>query len=91
MLVEIGPIKLRERVRVFREMGRHPIHDHADPGTMTRVDKMPQFIRRAEATCRRVVIRHLITPRTFERVLRHRHQFDMGVAHLEDIRQKSVG
>ena len=78
-------------MNILREMRRHPIHDHADSGLMTAVDKMAKLIRLSETTGRRKIIRHLITPRTFERVLRHRHQFDMGVAHLEDIRQKSVG
>ncbi len=34
VFVEIGAVKFRQRVRVLREMRRHPIHDHADAGLM---------------------------------------------------------
>ena len=49
---------------------------------MTSIDEMPELIRRAEAAGRRVVIRHLIAPRTFERMLRYRHQLEVRVTHL---------
>ncbi len=58
------------------------------PGLMAFVDEMPELVRRAEAARRRVVIRDLITPRPFERMLRHRHQLDVRVAHLDHVRQQ---
>ena len=40
VFIEIGAIKLGQRMRIFRKMRRHPIHDHADVGLMALVDKM---------------------------------------------------
>ena len=91
VLVEIGAVELGQRVRVFREMRRHPIHDHADPGLMTFVDEMPELVRSSEPARRRVIIRDLITPRTFERMFGDRHQLDVGVTHLEHVRDQRLG
>ena len=87
VFVKIGAVEFREPVRVLRKMRRHPIHDDADAGLMALVDKMTELIRTAVPARRRVVIRHLITPRTFERMLRHGHELDVGVTHLENVRQ----
>ena len=89
VLVEIGAVEFGQPVRVLREMRRHPIHDHADAGLMTFVDEMTELVRRSEAAGRRVIICDLITPRTFERMLRDRHQLDVGVTHLEHVRQQA--
>jgi len=86
VLVEIGAVEFRERVRVFRKMRGHPIHDHADAGLMTFVDKMVEFIRRAEPAGGREVVCDLITPGTFERILSDRQQFDVRVTHFEHVR-----
>ena len=90
VLVEIRAVEFREAMRVLRKMRRHPIHDHADAGLMTAIDEMAELVRSSEAAGRRVITRHLITPRTFERMLRDRQQLDVGVAHLEDVRQQRV-
>ena len=82
VFVEIRAVEFRERMRVLRKMRRHPIHDHADAGLMTSIDEMPELVRRSEPAGRRVVIRDLIAPRTFERMLRHRHQLDVRVTHF---------
>ena len=82
VLVEIGAVEFREPVRVLRKMRRHPIHDHADAALMAAIDEMPELIGIPEAAGRRVIIRDLITPRTFERMLRHRQQLDVRVAHF---------
>ena len=90
VLVEIGAVEFRQPVRVLWKMRRHPIHDHADAGLMTFVDEMAELIRRAEPARRRVIIRDLITPRTFERMLRDRHELDVGVAHFEHVGQQRL-
>ena len=87
VFVEIGAVKFRQRVRVFREMRRHPVHEHANPGAMAGIDEMAQLIRSPEAARRRVIIRHLIAPRAFEGMLGDRQQLDVGEAHLEHVRQ----
>ena len=89
VLVKIGAVEFGQPMRVLREMRRHPVHNHADAGLVTAVDEMPELVRRAEAAGRRVIIGDLITPGTVERMLRHRHQLDVGVAHLEDIRHEA--
>ena len=73
VFVEIGPIEFGKPVRVLREMGRHPIHDHTDSGLMTFLDKMAEFIRGPKPAGRRVIVRDLIAPGTFERMFRNRH------------------
>jgi hypothetical protein len=72
-------------------MRRHPIHDHADPGLVTFVDKMAELIRRSEAAGGREVIRDLITPGALEGMLGHRHELDVGVAHLDYVRNERLG
>ena len=91
MFVEIRAVKFREPVRVLRKMRRHPIHDHADAGVMTRIDEMAELVRSSEAAGRRVIVRHLISPRAFERMLGDREQLDMRVAHLEHVGQQRLG
>ncbi len=55
------------------------------------IDEMPELIGVAEATCRRVIICDLITPRTFEGMFCHWQKLDVGVAHLQNVRQQRVG
>src|SRR5262245_1843555 len=69
MFIEMRAIKFRERVGVLWKMCRNPIHDHADAGAMTRIDEMAQLIWSSETAGRRVIVRHLITPRAFEGML----------------------
>src|SRR5438128_10797763 len=88
VFVKIGAIEFSQTMRVFREMRRHPIHDHANAGLMTAVDKMAELVWFSEATGGRVIIGHLITPGTFEWMLRHGHQFGVAVTHRDDLRQK---
>jgi hypothetical protein len=44
VLVEIRPVELREPMRIFRKVRRHPIHDHADARAMAPVDEIAQLI-----------------------------------------------
>src|SRR5205823_5032303 len=81
VLVEIGAVEFGKRMNVLRKMRGHPIHDHAEPGLMTAVDKMPKLVRISEATGRSVIIGDLISPRAFEGMLRDRQQLQVGVAH----------
>src|SRR4029453_16967022 len=43
VLVEIGAIEFGKRVRVFREMRRHPIHNDANARPVTCVDEMAEL------------------------------------------------
>ncbi len=91
VLIEIGAVKFRERVRVFREMRRHPIHDHTDAGLVTLVDEVTQSIGRPKTARRRIIIRDLITPRAFKGMLGNRHQLNVRVTHLDDVGQQRLG
>ena len=90
VFIEIGPVEFRERMRVLRKMGRNPIDDHADAGLVKSIDEMPELIWRSKPAGRRIIIRDLISPRTFKRMLGNRHQFDVGVAHLDHVGQQRV-
>ncbi len=91
VFVEIRAIKFRERVGILRKMRRHPIHDHADAGAMTRIDEMAQLIRSPKAAGRRVIVRHLITPRALEGMLGDRQQLDVRETHFEHVGQQRLG
>ena len=91
VLVKIGAVEFGERVGVLWKMRGHPIHDHADAGLMTFVDEMAEVVRRTEPAGGRVIICDLITPRTFERMLGDRQQLDVGVTHLQHVRQQCLG
>ena len=90
VLVKIGPVEFRQRVRIFRKMRRHPIHDHCDSGLVTFVDEMAELVRISVATRRREIIRDLIAPRTFKGMFRYRQQLDMRVTHLEHVRNQRL-
>src|SRR5947207_15974087 len=91
VLVEIRPIKFRQSVRIFWKMRRHPIDDHSDPGLVAFIDKMAEFVRSSEATGWRIIVSHLIAPRSFEGMLRDWKQFEMGITHIHHVRQQGLG
>src|SRR5207249_357463 len=72
MLVKICAVEFGERGCVLWKMRRHPVHDHADTSLMTSVDKMAKVVRRPEPAGGRIIICDLITPRSFEGMLRYR-------------------
>ena len=64
---------------------------HADACLVQRVDQEAEVVRVAEARGRREVRGDLVAPGAAERVLHHRHQLDVGEAHLVDIGNELVG
>ena len=71
-------------------MAGHPVEDHAHARLMAAVHEIPELIRVSKARSRREITRDLIAPRPRERMLRDRQQFEMRVAHLDDVRQQRV-
>ena len=61
------------------------------PADVAGVDERLEVVRRAEAAGRREEAGDLIAPRAGERVLHHRQQLDVGVAHLLDVRDQPLG
>ena len=88
VLVERRAVEARERPLVAREVRRHPVEQHADPGGVERVDERPEVVGRAEGRLRREVAAHLVAPRRRVRVLHHRHQLDVGEAELGHVRHE---
>ena len=76
---------------VFREVGRHPVHDDADARLMHLVHESHQILRGAVAAGGGEIARHLIAPAAIEGVLHDGQQLHVGVAHLGDIRDELVG
>ena len=91
VFVEIGAIELGQAVRIFWKMRRHPIHDHADADLMAFVDEVTKLIGCTEPARRRVIIRDLISPRAFKRMFGYGQKLNVGVAHLDYVRQQRLG
>ena len=49
VLVEGGAVEAGQREGVLREVGGHPVDDHADPGPVEGVDEGPEVVGRAVA------------------------------------------
>ena len=90
VLVEVGPVEGGEAVRVAGEVGRHPVEDHADPLPVAPVDEFHELPGASEPGRGGEIPEHLVSPRPVERVLRHRHQLDVGVPHLPHVRHEIV-
>ncbi len=91
VLVERRAVEAGERELVAREVGGHPVEDHADAAGVQAVDERPHVVGRAVAGGGRVVPGDLIAPRAAERVGHHRQQLDVGEAHVVGVGRQLVG
>ena len=91
MFVERGAVEPRETMGVFRKVRRNPVDDDPDAALVAAIHKFTKLIRRAEATGRGKVTANLIAPGFVVGKLRHRHEFNMGVAHFFDVIDKLIG
>jgi len=96
VLVEVRAVEVAEGKTVLGKMGWHPVQDHADPILVAGVHERHEILGRPVAAGWREVARHLVAPRGVQRVLGHRHQLQVRVAHLAGIgdqliRQFAVG
>ena len=82
VLVQRGAVEPAERELVAREVRRHPVQDHADPGLVERVDERPEVVGLAHRRDRGVEAGHLIAPGAGERVVHDRHELDVREAEL---------
>jgi hypothetical protein len=62
VLVERGAIEPAQGEVVGREVGRHPVHQHSDPGVVQRIHHGREVVGVAESGGRRVVAGHLVAP-----------------------------
>ncbi len=91
VLVKRRAVETRKTVHVGGEMRRNPVDEHADPRLMAAGDEAREVLRRAEARSRRIKADGLVAPRAVERKLAHRHELDMGEAHVAHIGNEPVG
>ena len=82
MLIQTGTVKAGKSVRITREMRRNPVKDHTDPLLMHIVHKIHKILRRAVSGSRRIIPGHLISPRAVKRMLHHRQQLNVRIAHF---------
>ena len=91
VLVEVSAVEVHERVVVGREVRRHPVEDHPHATLVQTVDHRLEVVGRAVPVGRAEVPRRLVPPRSVERVLHHREQFDMGEAVGDGVVGQRVG
>ena len=81
VLVERRAVEARQPVGILGEVAGHPVEDHAEALLMAAIDEVAEVVRRAEAAGGRIEAHHLVAPRAAERMLHHRHQLEVRVAH----------
>ena len=79
-----------QSVFVLREVGRDPVHDHADPASVGQIDQILELFRAAVSGCGTVIPRDLIAPGTVEGMLHHGQQFDVCVTHAFDVLDQGI-
>ena len=84
-LKQVFPVEAGQAVVVLAKMPRHPVQQHAQSPFVGPVDEVHEILRRAVATGHRVVTGLLVAPGHVERMLCHRQQLQMGVAHLHRV------
>ena len=91
VFVQMSAIKFRQAVRISRKVGRRPIQNDADTRLMEAVDERHEIVWRAVTAGSGKISERLVSPGTVERMLHHRHQFHVRVAHLLQIGNELVG
>ena len=77
VLVQRLAVELRQRPGVAREVRRHPVEDHADPGLVQAVDEVAEVVGAAEPGRGGVVPGDLVSPGRAVRVLHHGEELDV--------------
>ena len=91
MLIQAGAVKGCQSKGVSREMGGHPVQNHADSLAVHIVHKIHEVLRGAVPGRRRIISRHLVTPGFIQRMLHDRHQLHMGISHILHVPGKHRG
>ena len=91
MLVQLRAVKLCQRKIIRREMARHPVEDHVQPGGVRGINEIAEVVAGAEAAGRRIQPGGLIAPAAVERVLVDRQQLQVGKAHPFGVWHQLVG
>ena len=80
-LIELCPVKFRQAEAVLREPCPGPVQDHTDPLPVQKINERHKLLRRSEAGCGRVIPGRLIAQGLVQRMLRQRHQRNVGIIH----------
>ena len=82
VLIEAASVKLRHAPCITRKMCRNPVKNNANSLSVQIIHKIHEIIRCAEAAGRCVISRHLIAPRSIQRMFHDRQKFHMGIPHF---------
>src|SRR5262249_24216014 len=89
MLVQICPIEVPESMTILWKMGRNPIQQNSNSCLMAAINEGTEFFWCSKATRRCKIAHNLIAPRSIKWVLGERHQLNMGIAHILNIRNQA--
>ena len=87
----MGSIKEGQAMGILGEVARDPVDDHANSFSVTAIHKRTELVRGAVTTGRGIPTGHLVAPRSIERMLGDRHQFDVGEASFLHIGDEAIG
>src|SRR5262249_49911777 len=85
VLVEVRAVEKAQSVLVGGKVRWHPIENHADASGVQMIDEVHKVLGRAIACGGRKIAGGLIAPRSVERMLGNRHEFNMREAELIQI------
>ncbi len=91
MLVQVSAVEHPQAVAVAREVGGHPIQDHANAVLVAMIDQIHEVLRRAVTAGDGKVPYCLIAPTSRERMLADGEQLKVRVAHLLAVFDKLIG
>ena len=78
-------VKGGKAVGVSTKTAGHPVHDHANAGLVTCIDKVHELLRVAVTRRGGIVAGRLVAPGAVEGMLHERHDLDMRVAHVAHV------
>src|SRR5688572_15251752 len=82
ILIGMCAVEHEQPVCIIGKMRRHPIEYHSNSGLVKCIDKHRKFFRFTETTGRGKKTGALVSPASVIWMLHHRHQFNMGEAHI---------
>ena len=85
VLVQACAVELRQAVTVRREVGGHPVKDHADTLLVQHVHHVHEILRCAVPAGGSEVAQGLVSPRAVEGVLHHGKQLHVGEPHGQGV------
>ena len=90
IFVKRRAVEKAQTLLVARKVCKHPIQNDAYACSVATVDKLHKVFGRAVARSRSKHTRGLITPASVERIFGERHNLNVRVSHLFDVRDKLV-